>query len=60
MTLIERIRLTGLVQEKFTEYLEMLEHYHAMQVQNGHTVKPMNDESLLSDFGYWLTKEEYE
>jgi hypothetical protein len=60
MTLVERIRLLGLVQTRFTEYLDALQHYDAMRVQDGQIIKPRDDESLLDDFAYYLLRDDHD
>jgi hypothetical protein len=60
MTLTERIRLLGLVADRFSEYLKALEHYDAMRVQDGQIVKPRDDEALLEDFAYYIIRDDKE
>ena len=60
MKLIQRIRLFGLVQTLFSEYLEALEHYDAMAEQNGTPIGPRTDDAVIDDFAYYIIRNDNE
>jgi len=58
--LIQRIRLFGLVQTRFSEYLVALEHYDAMAEQNGTPIGPREDEAVIDDFAYYIIRDDHD